>query len=134
MVHPSVPAILFTPICPHSLSFRPVLFPHDVVLQIKVPEDARASAWVSCDGRHRMELQRGDKVVVCASQYPVPTFTRRDTTRDWFASVSQCLRWNERVQQTPLFTDDERVLLDGGALTSPTAEVDSDLGEILTER
>ena len=22
MVHPNVPAILFTPICPHSLSFR----------------------------------------------------------------------------------------------------------------
>lgn len=27
MVHPSVPAMAFTPICPHSLSFRPVIFP-----------------------------------------------------------------------------------------------------------
>lgn len=27
MVHPQVPAILFTPICPHSLSFRPLVFP-----------------------------------------------------------------------------------------------------------
>jgi NAD kinase len=83
MVHPSVPAVLFTPICPHSLSFRPVLFPHDVVLQIKVPEDARAS----------------DSVVVCASRYPVPTFSCKDPTTDWFASVSGCLRWNERVRQ-----------------------------------
>jgi hypothetical protein len=81
-----------------------------------------------------MELQRGDKVVVCASQYPVSTFTRRDTTRDWFASVSQCLRWNERVQQTPLFTDDERVLSDGGPPMSPTAGADSHLDEILAER
>ena len=27
MVHPGVPAILFTPVCPHSLSFRPLIFP-----------------------------------------------------------------------------------------------------------
>jgi NAD+ kinase len=27
MVHPGVPGILFTPICPHSLSFRPLVFP-----------------------------------------------------------------------------------------------------------
>lgn len=99
MVHPSVPAILFTPICPHSLSFRPVLFPEHVTLQIKVPKDSRATAWVSFDGRHRKELMRGDRVVVSVSPWWVPTFTRKDTTNDWFASVSQCLRWNERVVQ-----------------------------------
>lgn len=102
MVHPDVPAILFTPICPHSLSFRPVLFPEYVTLQIKVPKDSRASAWVSFDGRHRMELMKGDKVIVSASPFPVPTFSRKDTTNDWFASVSQCLRWNERVIQGSL--------------------------------
>lgn len=99
MVHPGVPAILFTPICPHSLSFRPVLFPDHVTLQIKVPRDARASAWVSFDGRHRMELMRGDKVVVSVSEWSVPTFTKLDTTNDWFVSVRKCLRWNERVIQ-----------------------------------
>lgn len=102
MVHPNVPAILFTPICPHSLSFRPVLFPDFVTLQIKVPKDSRASAWVSFDGRHRMELMKGDKVVVSVSPWCVPTFSKIDTTNDWFASVSQCLRWNERVVQGSL--------------------------------
>lgn len=105
MVHPSVPAILMTPSNPHSLSFRPVLFPHDVTLQIKVPEDARASAWVSFDGRHRMELMRGDSVVVWASDYPVPTFSASDPTSDWFKSLSHCLRWNERVQQASFNSD-----------------------------
>lgn len=99
MVHPSVPAILFTPICPHSLSFRPVLFPDYVTLEIKVPQDARASAWVSFDGRHRMELMKGDRVVVSVSPWSVPTFSKMDTTKDWFKSVSHCLRWNERVVQ-----------------------------------
>lgn len=107
MVHPSVPALLFTPICPHSLSFRPVLFPHDAVLQIKVPDDARATAWVSFDGRHRMELMRGDRVVVWASDYPVPTFSAENPMTDWFKSVSHCLRWNERIQQTAFSNGDD---------------------------
>jgi NAD+ kinase len=76
-----------------------VLFPSDTVLQIKVPEDARSNAMLSFDGRHRMELMRGDTVVVYASRYPVPTFCSADPTADWFASVSGCLKWNERVRQ-----------------------------------
>lgn len=99
MVHPDVPAILFTPICPHSLSFRPVLFPDYVTLTIKVPDDSRASAWVSFDGRHRMELMRGDKVIVSASKWSVPTFCKSDATSDWFRSISSCLHWNQRLTQ-----------------------------------
>lgn len=35
-VHPNVPGILFTPICPHSLSFRPVILPDSAQLELKV--------------------------------------------------------------------------------------------------
>ena len=73
MVHPKVPAILLTPICAHSLSFRPMLLPDSVELKIQVPKDSRNTAWVSFDGRHRMELRQGDCVVVKRSRFPVPT-------------------------------------------------------------
>ncbi|XP_069774352.1 NAD kinase-like isoform X2 [Narcine bancroftii] len=33
MIHPNVPAIMITPICPHSLSFRPIVVPAGVELQ-----------------------------------------------------------------------------------------------------
>ncbi|CAH1406588.1 unnamed protein product [Nezara viridula] len=33
MIHPSVPAIMVTPICPHSLSFRPIVVPAGVELK-----------------------------------------------------------------------------------------------------
>ncbi|XP_019098206.1 PREDICTED: NAD kinase 2, chloroplastic isoform X2 [Camelina sativa] len=36
MVHPNVPCMLFTPICPHSLSFRPVILPDSAKLELKV--------------------------------------------------------------------------------------------------
>ena len=44
MVHPNVPAILFTPICPHSLSFRPVILPDYAEVELRIPEDARCAA------------------------------------------------------------------------------------------
>ena len=34
MMHPSVPAIMVTPICPHSLSFRPIVVPAGVELKV----------------------------------------------------------------------------------------------------
>uniref|UniRef100_A0A803WF57 NAD(+) kinase n=1 Tax=Ficedula albicollis TaxID=59894 RepID=A0A803WF57_FICAL len=33
MIHPNVPAIMITPICPHSLSFRPIVVPAGVELK-----------------------------------------------------------------------------------------------------
>ena len=36
MVHPHVPAILLTPICPHSLTFRPVILPDYADVELRV--------------------------------------------------------------------------------------------------
>lgn len=34
MVHPNVPAIVIAPICPHSLSFRPIIVPAGVEIKV----------------------------------------------------------------------------------------------------
>ena len=52
MVHPNVPAILFTPICPHSLSFRPVILPDYAQLELRIAGDARSGALATFDGEH----------------------------------------------------------------------------------
>merc|ERR1719446_1983343 len=51
MVHPSVPAILLTPVSPHSLSFRPALLPDSAVVTVGVPLSARNGAALSVDGK-----------------------------------------------------------------------------------
>ncbi|GFV57225.1 hypothetical protein TNCV_346511 [Trichonephila clavipes] len=65
MIHPSVPAIMITPICPHSLSFRPIVVPAGVELKIMVSPESRNLAWVSFDGRKRQELRHGDSLRPC---------------------------------------------------------------------
>ncbi|XP_020584531.1 probable NAD kinase 2, chloroplastic [Phalaenopsis equestris] len=102
MVHPNVPCMLFTPICPHSLSFRPVILPDSAQLELKIPKDARSNAWVSFDGKRRQQLSRGDSVRICMSQHPLPTVNKCDQTGDWFHSLVRCLNWNERLDQKAL--------------------------------
>ncbi|KAL0917696.1 hypothetical protein M5K25_012776 [Dendrobium thyrsiflorum] len=102
MVHPNVPCMLFTPICPHSLSFRPVILPDSARLELKIPMDARSNAWVSFDGKRRQQLSRGDSVRICMSEHPLPTVNKCDQTGDWFHSLVRCLNWNERLDQKAL--------------------------------
>ncbi|XP_020213188.1 NAD kinase 2, chloroplastic [Cajanus cajan] len=102
MVHPNVPCMLFTPICPHSLSFRPVILPDSAQLELKIPENARSNAWVSFDGKRRQQLSRGDSVRISMSQRPLPTVNKFDQTGDWFHSLIRCLNWNERLDQKAL--------------------------------
>ncbi|RDI83532.1 putative mannosyl-oligosaccharide alpha-1,2-mannosidase [Venturia inaequalis] len=94
LVHPDIPAILLTPICPHTLSFRPMLLNDSMALRIAVPKSSRATAYAAFDGKGRVELRQGDYVTIAASQYPFPTVLSRPT--EWFDSISRTLRWNTR--------------------------------------
>ncbi len=72
IVHPSVQSLVLTPICPRSLSFRPVLLPSDATVQLKVARDSRAAADLSVDGRHFHTLQPGQYLQAAMSPYPIP--------------------------------------------------------------
>ncbi len=102
VVHPAVPAILVTPICPHVLSFRGMIFPDHVVLRCYVPSDARSTACVYFDGKHRTELNRGESVQIQMSSHPVPTINRADHSADWLSSLKRNFNFNTRVRQGPL--------------------------------
>ncbi|XP_035994284.1 NAD kinase b [Fundulus heteroclitus] len=102
MIHPNVPAIMVTPICPHSLSFRPIVVPAGVELMITLSPDARNNVWVSFDGRRRQEIQHGDCIKITTSCYPVPSICCHDLVYDWFESLAQCLHWNVRKRQARL--------------------------------
>uniref|UniRef100_A0AAQ4RHB6 NAD(+) kinase n=1 Tax=Gasterosteus aculeatus aculeatus TaxID=481459 RepID=A0AAQ4RHB6_GASAC len=107
MIHPNVPAIMITPICPHSLSFRPIVVPAGVELKIMLSRDARNTAWVSFDGRKRQEICHGDSITITTSCFPVPSICFRDPVNDWFESLAQCLHWNVRKKQNHISSEDE---------------------------
>lgn len=107
MIHPNVPAIMITPICPHSLSFRPIVVPAGVELKIMLSPDARNTAWVSFDGRKRQEICHGDSISITTSCYPLPSICFRDPVSDWFESLAECLHWNVRKKQNNFAVEEE---------------------------
>ncbi|KAL6966558.1 NAD kinase 1 [Sarracenia purpurea var. burkii] len=100
MVHPQVPGILFTPICPHSLSFRPLILPEHITLRIQVPFNSRSHAWASFDGKDRKRLAPGDALVCSMAPWPVPTACQVDSTSDFLRSIHDGLHWNLRKTQS----------------------------------
>ncbi|OQV12611.1 NAD kinase [Hypsibius exemplaris] len=105
IIHPGVPAIMITPICPHSLSFRPIVVPAGCDLRVMVSENARDSAWVSFDGRNRQQLSIGDSLRITTSVYPLPSICAADQMQDWFNGLAGCLHWNVRKPQKKLDPD-----------------------------
>ncbi|KAK5129658.1 hypothetical protein LTR08_002983 [Meristemomyces frigidus] len=97
LVHPDIPAILLTPICPHTLSFRPMLLNDNVELKVCVPRSGRGGGFVSFDGKGRVELGRGDEVVVRASRFPFAMVMGGEG--EWFEAISRTLRWNTRAAE-----------------------------------
>ncbi|KAK7204247.1 ATP-NAD kinase-like domain-containing protein [Myxozyma melibiosi] len=96
LVHPDIPGILISPICAHTLSFRPLVIPDSVVLRIGVPYNARTSAMCSFDGKDRVELKQGDYLTISASRFPFPMIQSKKLGSDWFESLSTTLNWNQR--------------------------------------
>jgi NAD+ kinase len=76
-----------------------MILPDTMDICVSVPHDSRATAWVSFDGRHRVELKAGDRLQVSTSEFPVPTLCCVDQSRDWFGGLEGCLNWNRRERQ-----------------------------------
>ncbi|XP_070207015.1 NAD kinase-like isoform X2 [Littorina saxatilis] len=104
MIHPNVPCILITPICPHSLSFRPIVVPAGAEIKVTLAPEARGHAMVSFDGRNRQEMGQGSSLRITTAAYPVPSICARDQIDDWFSGLADCLHWNVRKPQKPLST------------------------------
>ncbi|GBC01987.1 hypothetical protein RclHR1_04400010 [Rhizophagus clarus] len=95
IIHPSVQSLIITPICPRSLSFRPVLLPPNVKIQLRIGEESRAPTEVTVDGRVICMLDKGEWLEVQMSPYPIPCVNRIDEGVDWVKDINDLLKWNQ---------------------------------------
>lgn len=87
IVHPLVSSLLLTPICPRSLSFRPLVLPADTPITLKLSEHNRsAEVEVSIDGvRRDPGLGRGMEVRVVGEEI-------RTDVGEWRGGVPSVVR------------------------------------------
>ena len=66
---PGVAALCITPICPHTLTNRPMIVPDEAVIQIRISSDK--TTYLTVDGQVGEELQKGDRVICRRSEQTV---------------------------------------------------------------
>ena len=88
---PSVEAILLTPICPHSLTHRPLVVGADAMVGVRL--DSGADGFLSVDGQVGMPVIQGDLIVCRKARYRVKLLRMR---RSFFEVLRSKLRWGQR--------------------------------------
>eukprot|EP00801_Mesodinium_rubrum_P005983 Mrub_05988.p1 GENE.Mrub_05988~~Mrub_05988.p1 ORF type:complete len:344 (+),score=84.07 Mrub_05988:33-1034(+) len=92
IVHPAVRCILITPICPFTLSARPMILPA-CTLRIKVSKQSRADGLLSIDGNTEYYLHKDDQVEIRVSEDKVERLVTHDGDYDWCKIVGEKLGW-----------------------------------------
>ncbi|MEA2711429.1 MAG: kinase [Phycisphaerales bacterium] len=99
IVEPGVEAFCLTPICPHSLSFRPVVVSsrHSLVL---VASRVNPGTTLFCDGQETAVLRAGDKVAIRRSPHDVQLI--ENPQRGPWRTLAEKLNW----AATPRYNED----------------------------
>ena len=90
IIYPSMSAVVLTPICPHTLSNRPVVLPGDVevVLKFMKPSDG---VMLTVDGQEGTALEAHDLVKLKKSSTTFDII--RPTRRNYFQVLRTKLKW-----------------------------------------
>ena len=93
IVHPSLPSILLTPICPHTLTNRPIILPVDSTMEVKL-RSAHRDVFLTLDGQVGMSFLENDVVKIERSEYTVSLV--KSPFKDYFEVLRTKLKWGER--------------------------------------
>lgn len=95
ILHPAVHAIVLVPICPHTMSNRPIVVDAKSVIRIEVSDNTRSPAQITCDGQINLGLVSGDRVVIRQKEHPVRLIHPSD--HNYFEILRAKLHWSERL-------------------------------------
>ena len=95
ILHPSLHAIVLVPICPHSMSYRPLVVYADSEIKIIVKDCNQAEAQVTCDGQINLGLQAEDRIHITREQHLIRLIHPK--SYDYYAMLRAKLHWGKRL-------------------------------------
>jgi NAD+ kinase len=99
ILHPTLHALILTPICPYTLSHRPLVLPDTAKIEVVLltPDE---DVLVTLDGQVGMPLHYGDVVEI--QQAAIPIQLIRTTKQDeYFHVLRTKLKWGEAIRRRP---------------------------------
>lgn len=94
IVHPSLNALVLVPICPHTLSNRPIVIDAHCSVQVVVVDVDHGNTQVTCDGQISLGLTHNDRVVV--QKHPKSIRLIQPLTHDYYHVLRAKLGWAGR--------------------------------------
>lgn len=93
IVVPDVESIILTPICPHTLTSRPVVLSDQTEISISFPKGTN-DVGLSIDGQVHETLTSESQITIKRGEYSIPFIYFQDT--DYFTMLRKKMGWGKR--------------------------------------
>ncbi len=93
IVYPTMDCVILTPICPHTLSNRPLVLPDNAQLTIRVVENIK-DVMATLDGQIGYEITPEQRIVIRKSTRKIKLITHKE--KNYFDVLRTKLNWEER--------------------------------------
>ena len=93
IIYPSLSSILLAPICPHTLTNRPIILPVESTVTVALRSE-QSEAYVTLDGQVGLPFLENDVARIEKSNYTVPMV--KSPFKDYFEVLRTKLKWGER--------------------------------------
>lgn len=91
ILHPEMEAFVLNPICPFTLSNRPLVVPGDEILEIEVEENQRTDVILTVDGQESLALKPKDRIVFAKAREK--TLIIHSNKRNFYEVLRAKLNW-----------------------------------------
>jgi NAD+ kinase len=91
ILHPGIDALVLVPVCPHTLTSRPLVVQGDSTIEIVLLEGEQLEAQLTCDGQTTLKLNGGDRLEIFKN--PAALSLIHPSGYDFYATLRTKLNW-----------------------------------------
>ena len=93
IIYPTMGAIIITPICPHTLTNRPLVLPDELDIEVGILADIDGEVYLTLDGQEGFPITEGDRICVSKSEERILLVQSPD--KNYFDVLRSKLKWGE---------------------------------------
>ena len=103
IIHPTLETVLLVPICPHSLTHRPIVLSADSEIEIALSAANDTQTQVTCDGQISLPIEAADRIVIRKKQRRLRLI--HPANHDYFRLLRAKLNWGAYPAVSPFVAE-----------------------------
>jgi NAD+ kinase len=93
ILYPTMDCVILTPICPHTLTNRPIVLPDSVLIEVTLKSPAE-DVFLTLDGQVGFSMRQNDIIVIEKSPFKTSLLIPHE--RNYFQVLRRKLKWGEQ--------------------------------------